>query len=156
LEKDSALETLVQVEAGAVTWGAMFWLPLMAGANDAEIIEWWRRLRDEKVPEDRRADVTQIALVLSELVGRRKDWERAKEGVIMTESAVVNEILEEGAMEESRTMLRRVIQKRFPALWTTEIQQAITDQPNLDLLRDWLMSAATLQTADEFLAVLRR
>jgi len=74
----------------------------------------------------------------------------------MTESAVVNEILEQGEVKGLREALLLVIQGRFPTMMTPDVKRAIADQPSLALLRQWLAAAGTATTADDFLAVLRR
>jgi hypothetical protein len=152
---DSARETLSRVEAGELTWGMMFWIPLMAGADDEKVIDRWRRLLDDKVPEKSRGDVVYIALVFAEFVGRRLLWNRVREGVAMTESAVVNEFIQEGEMRGIRDSLLRAIRFRFPAILTPDVERAIADQPSLDLLREWDEAIFTVNTAEEFLAVLR-
>src|SRR5262249_22168111 len=89
--KDSAPEALAKVESGEYSWGAMFWTSLMAGGEKEDVIRDWVRLRDEKVPEKQRADVTGIVLIFAELAGRRLAWNRVVQGVNMTESAFANE-----------------------------------------------------------------
>lgn len=153
---DAAADTLAKVAANEYSWGALFWVSLMAGGADAEVVRVWQRLRDEKVPPHSRADVTHIALMFAELAGRRPAWNRVLEEVTMTESQVYNEILEQGEMRLARVDLTRVIRLRFPAILTPDVERAIADQPNLRLMRDWLDAAFTVATADELLAVLRR
>lgn len=153
---DSARETLSRVEAGEFPWGAMFWIPLMAGGDEENVVADWLRLRDKMVPERRRADVVSVALTFAELTGQRRSWERVMEGVTMTESALWNEIIQTGAMRELRKSLLRAIRFRFPAILTPDVERAIADQPNLDLLREWDEAIFTVNTAEEFLAVLRR
>src|SRR5262249_39474985 len=85
---DPGAEALAKVESGEHPWGAMFWVSLMDGADEESVIEKWRRLRDDKVPAKSRADVSFIAAQFAELAGRRVAWERVKEGVNMTESAL--------------------------------------------------------------------
>jgi len=74
----------------------------------------------------------------------------------MTESALANELIEQGEMRGLRESLLRFLRGRFPAILSPEVRRAIADQPSLALMRDWLDAAATSNTADEFLAVLRR
>ena len=156
IAKDRAEVALMKVESGEYSWGAMFWISLMSGAEEERVIEHWRRLRDDKVPAKRRADVSFVAAQFAELVGRRIAWERVKEGVNMTESAIANEMIELGRMSEAREGLFEVIRQRFPEVLTPDVEQAIIDQPSLALLREWLRAAASAKTPDEFLAVLRR
>jgi hypothetical protein len=156
IEGDSAVETLVKVESGEFSWGAMFWISLMAGADDPDIIARWQRVRDKKVPEKSRADVSYIATVFAELVGRRRNWVRVTEGQDMTESAIANEMIELGAMRNAREALRVVLREHLPGALVPDVERAIAEQPSLRLLNDWLAAAARATTAEDFLAVLRR
>ena len=154
---DSALETLDKVKSGEFSWGALFWIALMLGAEDeVKVVEPWLSLVEEKVPPRSKPDVRHIALVFAELAGRRPVWSRVVKGVDMTESAVVNEIIELGEMRQ-RKDLAGIIRLRFPALLTPDMERAIADQPNLALMQTWLDAALDpATTAESFLAVLRR
>jgi hypothetical protein len=154
--EDSAEQTLAGVEANELPWGALFWVSLMKGAEKETIIALWQRLRDEKVPEKSRADVTGIVLIFAILAGRRLAWNRVLGGVKMTESAFVNELLEEFRLSDFRDMLRLVIKERFPEALTADVERAIADQPNLALLREWVTAALRARSAEDFLTVLRR
>src|SRR5262249_54306921 len=44
--EDSAPQTLAKVVAGEFSWGALFWVALMKGADDAGVIDLWVKLRD--------------------------------------------------------------------------------------------------------------
>ncbi len=153
---DSAAETLARVASDEASWGAMFWIPLMPGADEADIIAEWKRLLDEKVPESSRGDVKYIAEVFAELAGRWTAWNRVVGGVTMTESAVANRMIELGEMRMGRESLLRAIRFRFPEIVTPDVERAIADQPSLPLLREWNEAVFTVNTADEFLAILRR
>jgi hypothetical protein len=74
----------------------------------------------------------------------------------MTESAFINELIEEDRLNTFREALRQVIKGRFPTAVTPDVERAIADQPSLALLEDWLDAACTAQTGEEVLAVLRR
>ena len=75
----------------------------------------------------------------------------------MTESTVVNEIIELGALRMARKDLLRLVRLRFPALLTPDVERAIADQPSLALMQTWLDAAFDPgTTAESFLAVLRR
>lgn len=75
----------------------------------------------------------------------------------MTESAVVNEILEQGRMQEAREALLRVIRLRFPEMLTPDVERTIADQPNYPLMKIWFNTVCDpTKSADDFLALLRR
>jgi hypothetical protein len=154
--EDSAADTLAKVQAEDFSWEALFWVSLMSGADREDVVALWQRLRDEKVPPKRRADVTTVALIFANLVGRRPAWNRVLGGVKMTESDFVNELVEEFRLSDFREALLRVIRGRFPQAVTTDVERTIADQPSLALLREWLDAAGTARTAEDFLAALRR
>jgi hypothetical protein len=154
---DSAPETLDRVKSDELSWGALFWVSLMLGADDEKVVEQWLALVEKKVPDKFRPDVRHIAVVLAELAGRRLAWDRVVRGVDMTESAVVNEILEQGELRGRRDDLLRLVRLRFPALVTPDLERAIADQPSLALMKTWLAAALEpAATPESFLAVLRR
>src|SRR5262249_38053663 len=92
--EDSAPEALAKIASGEFPWGALFWIALMRGADEEKVIGLWQRLRDDKAPRDARATLTHVALIFAELAGRRPAWKDIKEGVDMTESVYVNELME--------------------------------------------------------------
>jgi hypothetical protein len=154
--EDSADEALARVETDEFSWEALFWVSLMKGADQEKTIALWQRLRDEKVPENRRADLTLIAVTFADLAGRRLAWNRVLGGVDMTESAFVNELMEENTLRTLRGALLRVIRGRFPTAITPDVERTIADQPSVSLLGEWLDAAGTSETAEDFVAVLRR
>jgi hypothetical protein len=157
---DIATTQLASVEAEQVSWGMLFWVPLMAGADDETVIAHWCKLALAVEDRRRRGDLGKIALVFAELIGRYAAWAKGLEGYDMTESNVVNRWIEEACsqarIEEARENLVRVLRRRFPAVLTEDVTAAIAAQPSLDLLHDWFDAAITAFSADEFLAVLRR
>jgi hypothetical protein len=116
----------------------------------------WVKLRDEKAPEAMRPTLTYVALTFAELVGIRLAWNRVTGGVEMTESPLLNELMEATKLDAGRRYLREAIQARFPELLTPDVERAIADQPSLGLLHSWFSAALRANTADDFLAVLRR
>jgi hypothetical protein len=77
-------------------------------------------------------------------------------GIEMTESELVNELMEKVALRTWRDVLLLFIRARFPTAVTPDVERTIADQPSLALLRAWIAAAARAQTAEDFLPVLRR
>jgi len=75
---------------------------------------------------------------------------------LRTESEVVNEWIDMHRLDEAKLILRRQIKYRFPEALTPGVERAIEDQPDHDLLMSWLDAVARENTAEGFLAVLRR
>ncbi|OWK40440.1 hypothetical protein [Fimbriiglobus ruber] len=160
VENDGADATLTGVASGRVSWGMLFWVPLMAGGGDATVLVRWKELAATVESGRRRGDLGKMALVFAELVGRGAAWQQSLEGFDMTESQVVNgwikEAIDQNRLEEGREYLVRVLRRRFPAVLTEDVLKAINAQPSLDLLHDWFEVALSAFTAEEFLAALRR
>jgi hypothetical protein len=148
---------LDRVSNGEFSWGALFWVPLMLGAEDEQVVELWLTLVAQKVPPGSQPDVLYVASLFAELANRLVGWNRVVEGDHMTESVIANRMIELGEMRMAREALLRVVRFRFPALLTLDVQRAIADQPSLTLMQTWLDAAFDpATTAESFLAVLHR
>lgn len=78
----------------------------------------------------------------------------------MLESPVVlewqNAAREVERIENHRSFLRRVLERRFGSPITPEILAVIKAQPSVPLLLDWFDAAMSATSIEEFLAVVRR
>lgn len=77
-----------------------------------------------------------------------------------TESELVN-IWIEGAVQKTQIgatqdNLILVLNCKFPEQLSPEVQETIQQQPNLTLLRSWLMEVIESNTFEEFVSMLRR
>ncbi len=161
IAEDNAPATLEAVADGRLSWGMLFWVPLMAEGQQDAVIARWREVVTDKVPEPRtRGNLVGIALVFAELAGRRAEWERGLEGFEMTESQVVNEWINkgkaEGKLEERQRNLLRTLTIRFPGAVTDEIIRLVNRQDSLSLLDDWAQAALQTSTIEQFLDVLKK
>jgi hypothetical protein len=158
--EDDAAQALGDFESGRTTWGVLFWVALMKGGGDAEVIRRWLRLV-QAAPQSRRAALCQIALIFAELAGRLVAWQDALEVAKMkTESQVVNQWIEKAEqrtqLADAREYLLRLLNGKFPGQVTAEILETINQQPGLTLLRTWFDEALAADTFADFVAVLRR
>ncbi len=159
--EDDATSALDAVAAGSVSWGTLFWVPLMAGADDDAIAQRWKDVVTNGVGDrSRRGNLAVVALVFAELAGRAIIWNRALEDFDMTESQVVNEWISKGVLKgqltEGRQLLSKLLNKRFPGAVPPEVAQLIGEQESLDLLNHWFDAAASAATYDEFVVVLKQ
>ncbi len=74
----------------------------------------------------------------------------------MTESQVVNEWIGQGALNERRQNLQRLLQGKFGGLVPEDVSRLISQQDSLPLLADWFDAALAAASIEEFIAVLRR
>ena len=113
--EDNAATTLEAIAAGSLSWGMLFWVPLMSGADEEGTVSRWKELVGSQIPDgSRRGALARVALVFAELVGRRIVWKRALEDFDMTESEVVNEWITEGIVKDRRELLLQLLNRRFP------------------------------------------
>ncbi|MBY0228152.1 MAG: hypothetical protein K2W96_02610 [Gemmataceae bacterium] len=130
------------VELGGVSWGELFWVPLMDDGAEGQVIRRWLGLVDRLAPTPKaKADLKGIALVFAGLVGKGPEWRRVMGASLYTESEVVNEWIDHGLLKATRDNLGELIQEQMPEAWTPDVQKAIADQPSLALLRQWFRAA---------------
>jgi hypothetical protein len=154
--QDSAPAALEAVAAGQLSWGMLFWVPLMHGGGDAATIVRWKELASALPDRQKRGDLGRIALVFAELAGCYLAWEQGLKEWDMTESKVVNAWMEQASLQTRRELLLRVLRNRLPEAVTSEVIAAINAQPSSSMLDDWLDAASTAGSAEAFLAVLRK
>lgn len=159
--EDDAERTLERVASGEVSWGMLFWVPLMNGGGSEEVIGRWKDVVNTRV-EDRqtRVAVTHIALIFAELVGRRIMWKLSMDDSGMTESPLVNEWISQGVekamLKERRRTLIAVLERKFRITLPADMVRFINEQESLPLLEDWRNAALDAATLGDFMAVLKR
>jgi hypothetical protein len=152
---DSAYAALDDLEAGTTTWGILFWVALMAGAGERELVRRWLRLV-RLVPASEQGGLRTVALFFAELAGRRRVWEEELEDWTVTESPMLNSWIESAQLRQGREWLVDCLRERFPAELTAEVIDTVNQQPNLKLLRSWFQAALAAKSYDGFLTVLRQ
>jgi len=96
LAMESAEELLVKIGTGVVSRAVLPWVPLMTGADEAGIVEQWKRLAEAEPDDRRRSNYGGLAKVFADAAGRFPLWSQALEGWNMKRSRAVLEWLEEG------------------------------------------------------------
>lgn len=159
--EDNAAASLEGILAGSLSWGVLFWVPLMAGGDaDATITRWKEVVTTRIESRSRRGDLAVVALVFAELAGRAIVWKRALEEFDMTESQVVNEFIAKAEMKTElriqRQNLLELLAGRFPGAVPAEVTRLIEQQDSFDLLHNWFKAAIRATTFEEFMAVLKK
>lgn len=159
--QDDAATVLEIVASGGASWGLLFWVPLMSDGGEDTVIERWKDVAENVVPNRRdRDNLVGIALVFAELAGRVPAWRRGLEGTMWTESQVVNEWisqgLAEGRLEQQRRDLLRLLRGRFPGSVPEDIVTLIRRQDSLEILEEWFDAAINATTFEQFLVILIR
>jgi hypothetical protein len=154
--KEDATAALESVANGKESWGLLFWLPLMTGAEQPGIIARWMELAIEKVSGGwMRENLAGIALVFADLAGRFLVWERALEGWQMGESQVVNRWRAQGEVRARRAVLLRMLQKRYPGSVSQDVVQMVEQQADAAVLDRWLDAVMDSPTFEEFVKALK-
>ena len=161
VRQDDAASTLGKVATGELSWGMLFWVPLMAGGGDGTVIQRWGEVVEKIVPDEARGPLLRIALVFAELSRRVPEWRRVMAGFTLTESAIVNEwkqeAWDEATLRATRKNLLALIDGRFPGQLQPGFRKMGEQQESLPLLDLWFgVAAATDSTFDTVLAALRR
>jgi hypothetical protein len=158
--EDNAASALEAIAAGQLSWGMLFWLPLMAGGGEESAVARWKEVSATVLDRRMRGNLVGIALVFAELAGCGPAWQRGLEGWEMTESQVVNGWIRQGEAkgkrENQQQNLLELLEGRFPGAVPNEIVTLIQQQESLELLRDWFKAAVRASTFEEFLSVLKR
>jgi hypothetical protein len=156
---DSASAALDDLEAKTITWGILFWVPLMKGAGECELVRRWLGLV-ELVPASEQGGLRTVALIFAELAGCRPVWQDELEDWAVTESPLLNSWVQQAAdrsrLEQGREWLLDYLRARFPAELTSEVVETINAQPSVSLLDAWFKSAVRAKTYEEVVAVLRK
>jgi hypothetical protein len=155
--EDKAAATLETVASGSLSWGMLFWVPLMAGGGEEATIARWKELTSSRIDDrSRRGDLAGIAMIFAELAGRAIVWKRALEGFEMTESQVVKEWMSQGELKNQRQLLLRLLNKRFPGAVPADVSKLINEQESFDLLNHWFDAAASANSFQDFMTVLKQ
>jgi hypothetical protein len=160
LEVERAEDVPAAVGAGRLSRAVLPWVPLMAGADRAEVIDEWKRLAEAEPDLRHRSDFGGLARLFAERAGRKLIWDAKLEGWSVEESTTVNAWIaqgeargeERGSTEEARRLVLRLGAKRFsaPAPAATEAAiRAVTDRDRLERLAERVLDAGTW---DELLA----
>jgi hypothetical protein len=153
---DDAVQTLEAVATDKESWAMLFWVPLMADADQEAVIERWKELVLTKVEErGRRGDLAFIARTFAQLALRGQEWNRQLKGFDMTESQVAQEVRHEGEIKARQEDTLTVLEDKFPSAVTEELIRVIKDQDSLVLLNQWFRTALRATNLDDFIAVLR-
>jgi hypothetical protein len=159
IAKDKAPDALDDYAHERTTWGILFWIGLMAGADDEEVVKRWLALV-RALPAAQQPDVLGVGLLFAGLAGRGQLWQRILGEWNMTESPILNEWIERTSAERElrarREALISFLKARFPNAVPAEVIETIKSQPSSPLLAEWIEHAGRAQTIEDFVAQLRR
>jgi len=91
LERESADETLAGIESSRWSRCVLPWIPLMAGADNPDTVDRWKRLAESEPNSRLKAEYGAIAKQFAARVKRNELWNKKLEGWNVEESTVANE-----------------------------------------------------------------
>jgi hypothetical protein len=148
LEMLDAAGIIDQIERGEAPLALLAWTSLMKNSGDEAILRRWRLLAEREPNAIRRADLGMV-LVFAQLTKRVEAWRKALEGFNVTESIIVNEWMDQGAVRTAVKALLRILDKKFAPV-PAELKAKIEATTVIDALQDWVLIAATVDTLDKF------
>jgi hypothetical protein len=159
LATEQAHATLERIGRGELGRSILPWVPLMAGGGEPVIVQEWVRLASQEPDEQRRGEYAGLALVFADRAGNRPVWAQPLEGLNMWESQVVKEWMDaghaKGRIEGQRAALREALQIRFQTAVPADLEQAIQQATDPDLLIRWFRAALQVPTLEAFRAALQ-
>ena len=159
MEQVSARETLASIASKTLSLCVLAWVPLMAGADDVEVVAEWRRLAETETDLKKRADYGVLALAFARLAERREVWERGLEGWNVEESQQVlawqEKARREGKLEYARASLLRALQLRFRVQVPADLARAIEQVTSLDEMSRWFDASQTADSLEAFRAAVQ-
>jgi hypothetical protein len=158
VEKDDAEAALAAVAERRASWGLLFWIALMTGAEWEAIIVRWRELvSDPAIVASAlmRQQLLAVNLTFAELAGRFLAWEHGLEGMDMMDSIVGNRFRAQGDLLRSRAWLLRLLKTKYPTAMSAEVEQMVEQQSDLSLLNQWFETALKEDTFEGFVKSLK-
>jgi hypothetical protein len=162
LEHELADTLLTALEGGRWSACLLPWVALMAGADDAALIDRWKALATAEPDAGRRSQLGALARLFARRTGRGTIWDKKLEGWNVEESTFVNEWIakgekrgiEIGGLEEARASVLRFGTRKFgtpPNDAAKVAVAAITDRGRLERMQDRLFDG-TATGWDDLLA----
>ena len=149
LEGESADELLDGVESGRWSRHLLPWVPLMAGADNPDVIERWKRLAETEPDSRRRANLSVLAGIFADRAKRKDLWAESLRRWNVEESTFFNELvataLDRRLVEGVRKTVLRLGKKKFgPAPGGVEAAiTAITDGDQMEQLAERVLDATS-------------
>jgi len=141
---------LERIGRGELRRSILIWVPLMAGASEAVVVQEWVRLAKEEPNAQRRSECAGLALVFAGWAGQGTIWKQALEGFGVEQIDFVREWKDSARLEVKRSDLLRVLRKRFPPEVPADLTQMIDQMTDLQELSGWFDSALDAPSLDAF------
>ncbi len=150
LREEDGPATLARIAAGELGFSILPWVPLLRGADEAGIIQEWRRIAEQETDPRLRATYGALALIFSELSQRAALWHKEMEGWNVQQSQTVLKWQREAQVELLRGKLRRVLEVRTAAPLPEDLGGTIAEMTDLGELDRWFEAALHADSYDAF------
>ncbi len=155
VRKESAEKTMDRIDRRELGLCILVWVPLMAGADEPDVVRRWRDLAMRQVELVLRANYGVLARVFADMAGRKQLWQTGLEGFSMQESTIMREwreeAMEKGSLTTARAAVVNVLQARFPEAPLPEgVRSALEKNADVRQLTAWLRDAALTASPADF------
>jgi hypothetical protein len=143
-----AAETMAQIDRGELGRSVLPWVPLMAGGGEAAIVPEWLRLATAESDGQQRSEYAGVARVFADRAGSLPLWQTTLEGMGVWKSTVIEGWRQEGAIQQLRDNVLKVLAVRFPVELPPDLDLAIrhtSDFLELTHLFDLALTASTVE-----------
>jgi hypothetical protein len=147
-----AREALERIARGEWTWALLAFLPLMAGADEAEVLTAWREQAGKVEDERKRIDLGGLARIFADLAGRTDVWRKGLEGWGVERSPVVLEWEARGAartLKAVRESLLQLMRDQFQPDLPADLVAAVNTQTEPAKLTAWAFRMAKAGSLEE-------
>lgn len=147
-----AVATLEAFEDNRFSWGILAWCSLMQGGQDPEFVTRWRDVVERLPDLGVQRILVDIVQVFAQLTDSGPIWKKGLEDMLITESTLMREQRDLGALKACREDLLAILEARFTV--PPQVRDHIEQQTDLQLLARWLPLAATALDIDAFRAAI--
>jgi hypothetical protein len=134
-----ARQELARMASREVALCILIWVPLMEGAEDAEVHEEWKRLAGREPDRNRRATYAALALLFAEMARRGEVWKRALEEWDVEESPIVKEWTKKAEEKAREEALRSPIVEEWKQQAAERAREEALRSP---IVEEWKQQAA--------------
>jgi hypothetical protein len=163
--KLDATKTLVDISSGKTAKCILVWIPLMSGADSADVVDEWIRILSGEPDPRKRSEFVVLARVFAKFVNRTI-WVEKLEGYNVITSPIFDEFRAEGRKEghkeghkeaqrevviKFRPGLHSFLASRFPGAVPAELTAKINEVTDFDTLNRWFQAAIAAKSIDELM-----
>ena len=141
----ASLQAFAQNQVG---WGILAWCSLMQGGQDAEFVALWRGVVEKLSDLGVQRILVDTACVLAQLTESADLWKEGVKGMLVTESTLMREQRDLGALRAWREAVLKLLGTRFPV--PADLRDRIEAETDAADLQRWHLLVNTVSDLDAF------